>query len=1469
MTLPSAHFLPAPATEKQRPETRSSETISSSNSDSIRDVVRVSEGVFRLQFRDRDTAFKFVLALSSLVSGVIEAFNCTDRNGRRHDDLEFAEVRQHVLADRLGLIAFSIAAAPEVRLTIAVPDADSTTIAISAPSVTGAATATQWLQAHPEYFPPLPLLGVPLVGSAGLNVDSFHPLVALASRTGVWESASLEIADHASWTWSPTALSGAQPVTPHLDGALWRASGDGHGDTAVAWFAGAVVSEPALPFAPEWIERLRALLAEPNTLHAIEEHLKAAPLALPSFRVAALEVPPAGRFAVPPETDVALTLTPSDDAVVVALDLSRGVRDLEELVLHAVAHLALGHVAPGDEWGHWDTAETASSRDPHREWDRDAAEYRNRIAPRPARRIESLADCTPREKAQLGLWRMIGEMLGESRSLHPKAMRYQRAAYQRQGAERLVSMLEQYGGAMLCDGVGLGKTYVATTSIVHYVNEWRDRFTAGDDFLQDPFRVTVIAPHSVVSTWRREALPGLAAFGVPLATVRVISHSALSKVVATSAVLQPARDGLSDLEHLLLSDYVIVDEAHNFRSIGARRTKVLRDLLRLQPRKERRKVLLLTATPINNSLDDLKQQLSLLFSKSLALTDAKTDDGYRRQAIATVRERCARARSARSSGDAYPLVIHNRADAAFADAIEFRDDLNFGPNVQRIGDYLREQDKQLRELQDSIRSAAQNGAVQPATARVRIAEDLLDRIVVQRSRGLCKEIERQHASTVALLFRPDAGAPERLRYSDEYDGIPDVLAQFLPLFDDPSQASRKPVRPLSLKVYMWYDVREGLKSAADTSSVVGLQRVLALKRLESSPVSFLVTLLRLTVLHARRLQDLRELSIRAGDRHRTADIAEILDHVVSEQPKGALTKIRSLVTGTASPEPRKGFVEALANAYVGGAASDTDDPPPQLHLYEDDSTLPERQSLDRLWPLSEYLVQDFETLLRVTPRLTEIVFGRFQQDEWPHRFIAGGDAIDWPRAPAWAQRIVTDAKLRRLVERLLIARAEGQKVVVFSQFSDTIAYIRSVLDACRSLDSSDWRVIAPALNRKNIREELPALIERVETITGSTADRDEIVNAFAPWYRIGPNPPTAMGEHDADQRALRESWEVSWTGAIEKPIDILFATDVLAEGVNLQDAALLVNYDVHWNPVRMIQRAGRIDRRLNAAIENERDFPELEALASSLGRTVPPYYWHDRTDEGPVTVNMILPDELEEELLLRERIAIKTLAIDVTLGLEHGTGAEADWMASYKYRGIASLNSIQRDRAIEQISGHHERLTAAFRDSGIDPSWADELNGWFRASDASDAEPLIGRIRLGRRGSDLTTYSRYLEPLTADNHRWWLWSQSKPARSILNFWICLDGNTWPPRTRMNLEWTETQSVPIGAHHLLAAAEHLQSFEVHELPPQLVGRPLRQGATAFAAGFLGSEDDRRTIQIRQFFILQLPTFTRSMRSDTTE
>ncbi len=77
----------------------------------------------------------------------------------------------------------------------------------------------------------------------------------------------------------------------------------------------------------------------------------------------------------------------------------------------------------------------------------------------------------------------------------------------------------------------------------------------------------------------------------------------------------------------------------------------------------------------------------------------------------------------------------------------------------------------------------------------------------------------------------------------------------------------------------------------------------------------------------------------------------------------------------------------------------------------------------------------------------------------------------------------------------------------------------------------------------------------------------------------------------------------------EHEIDILVSTDVLSEGQNLQDCGVLVNYDLHWNPTRMVQRAGRIDR-IGSAFDTlwivnvfpEEGLERLLGLVQSLSR---------------------------------------------------------------------------------------------------------------------------------------------------------------------------------------------------------------------------------------------------------------------------
>ncbi|WP_146571433.1 C-terminal helicase domain-containing protein [Botrimarina hoheduenensis] len=130
-----------------------------------------------------------------------------------------------------------------------------------------------------------------------------------------------------------------------------------------------------------------------------------------------------------------------------------------------------------------------------------------------------------------------------------------------------------------------------------------------------------------------------------------------------------------------------------------------------------------------------------------------------------------------------------------------------------------------------------------------------------------------------------------------------------------------------------------------------------------------------------------------------------------------------------------------------------------------------------------------------------------------------------------------DGKLERLKE-LLENELRGKKVLVFSSFKDTARYVHRVLtsEAC-----SEWHERAGG-----------PVVRRIDS-GNHPEERGHILGLFA---------PVASGLGDV----------------VGEPIDVLVSTDVLSEGQNLQDCGVIINYDLTWNPIRLVQRNGRIDR---------------------------------------------------------------------------------------------------------------------------------------------------------------------------------------------------------------------------------------------------------------------------------------------------
>ncbi|WP_300640665.1 SNF2-related protein [Nocardioides sp.] len=165
-----------------------------------------------------------------------------------------------------------------------------------------------------------------------------------------------------------------------------------------------------------------------------------------------------------------------------------------------------------------------------------------------------------------------------------------------------------------------------------------------------------------------------------------------------------------------------------------------------------------------------------------------------------------------------------------------------------------------------------------------------------------------------------------------------------------------------------------------------------------------------------------------------------------------------------------------------------------------------------------------------------------------------------------------EPKVERLVEELTqiaadaqrvdprgLSHADRRKVIIFSAFTDTVlpiheAVVKAIENAPAGSPLADYRGrVAPPIMGSYAKTH-----ERGASGGVDQGGRASTIAGFAP---ATAGPRNAAGEP-----------------AAKDEFDILFTTDVLAEGVNLQQAGQMINYDLPWNPMRIVQRHGRVDR---------------------------------------------------------------------------------------------------------------------------------------------------------------------------------------------------------------------------------------------------------------------------------------------------
>ncbi len=225
----------------------------------------------------------------------------------------------------------------------------------------------------------------------------------------------------------------------------------------------------------------------------------------------------------------------------------------------------------------------------------------------------------------------------------------------------------------------------------------------------------------------------------------------------------------------------------------------------------------------------------------------------------------------------------------------------------------------------------------------------------------------------------------------------------------------------------------------------------------------------------------------------------------------------------------------------------------------------ETQAVDEL-DICDVDIEDptFESLL--VGRKVKVLLQDVDRIRWRQDLTEDRNRLKVLLAAARAVSPEDDAKLQEL-QRIITEKIKhpinpnNRKVIVFSAFADTAHYLYDQL--------ADW-----AKEQHGIHAALVTGSGGIQTtLPGIRRDMASILSAFAPRAKERPEELADEGE-----------------------IDLLIATDCISEGQNLQDCDWLINYDIHWNPVRIIQRFGRIDRigSPNTQIQLVNFWPNME-----------------------------------------------------------------------------------------------------------------------------------------------------------------------------------------------------------------------------------------------------------------------------------
>ena len=607
--------------------------------------------------------------------------------------------------------------------------------------------------------------------------------------------------------------------------------------------------------------------------------------------------------------------------------------------------------------------------------------------------------------------------------------------YQQKGVISLIKMLRRYNGAILADAVGLGKTFSAL-AVIKY-------------FQIQNYVTVLLCPKKLEQNWKQYLHGAGSRFDKDEFKYKVRFHTDLQNDRLQTAYDTFKLDYLQTREKVL----VVIDESHNLRNEkSGRYIELMRKLVRNREGQEQRdvKILMLSATPINTGLGDIKGQFNL---------------------------------------------IGHGADDAF-DKPEF--------DVESLTNTFKDaQAKYTRWCADKNRTIG--GFISMLPQRF---FNLTDKLIVARTRKLIEE-----------TLGEDLGFPEKNRPTNIYQGV-DHFGTFTT-----TEAIYNAFDDLSLTAYQpSLFLHESRKAARKEASsdwdddvnremfLVRMMCVLFMKRLESSWFSCMTTVKKVLDVHKQTLALVLKFE---------NDKAEAKSHIsvdcddINDEDDDFIDDAFALRNGT-------------------------------INLAE----------MKNLGGFKKGLQQDVNKLKKICDSL----------EDFNEKYELGQEK---------------DLKLEELVKILNRKKsAENRKVVIFTAYADTAKFLFDELKA------RGFSKMASASGR-----------DIFSTGGHSKKDFTEILQSFAPysklykeldWDDLYDKTLDAAKYYNDDKRRWEVPYDLwmklvkehrpQYARLIDDEIDILIATDCLSEGQNLQDADMQINYDIHWNPVRLIQRFGRIDR---------------------------------------------------------------------------------------------------------------------------------------------------------------------------------------------------------------------------------------------------------------------------------------------------